>query len=66
MEISDITSDVEYQLIGMSAGDGEDYKIFALDLGEIFIKTPQGEFFKLAIDKVDAETVDFIGNGDWS
>lgn len=66
MDIQDFTSDAGFQLVGMTDSNGDDYKVFYLDVGEIFVKAATGDIFKLAVDKVTAEDVDFIAEDDWS
>lgn len=66
MNIADMTDELDFQLRGLSDADGEEIKIFSLDVGEVFLKTASGQFFKLAVDEVDAETVSFIDEDSWS
>jgi hypothetical protein len=66
MEISALVFDIEYQLLGMTDSNGDTFGVVALDVGEIFIKTPSGEFFSLTVNKVAAADVDFIPEEDWA
>jgi hypothetical protein len=66
MDIASITDELDFQLRGLSDADGEEIKVFSLDVGEVFLKTAGGQFFKLSVDEVDAETVSFIDEDSWS
>jgi hypothetical protein len=66
MDIATITDEVDFQLRGLEDPDGNEIKIFSLDIGEVFLKTASGQFFKLMVDEVDAETVSFIDEDSWS
>ena len=65
MNVADMVSQLEYQLGGMSNEDG-DFKVYALDVGEIFIKARSGEVFILSVNKASADAVEFIDEDDWS
>lgn len=66
MTATAVTEDVAFAVISMTDSDGEEYKSFALDTGEVFLKTAQGEFYMLAVTAITARDADFINDDDWS
>lgn len=65
MDIDTVTDIVSSQLTGMTDENLDPFKVYALDTGEVFLKSPSGEFFLLGVTLVDADTVSFIDDDDW-
>ena len=66
-DISNLVDDLYFQIMGITDSEDEEVGIFSLpDLGEVFLKMPNGKFFKLWVEEVNADMVDFIDDDDWS
>lgn len=66
-DVATITSDLAYQLSGMTDdASGEEVKFYSLDIGEIFVKTPNDGCFKLLVYPATKDEVSLIDDDDWS